>query len=297
MRFFPLINSLAAVAFLSQTALAINPVHHPFLKRQGCNNIDSECSTVGTTLSECVSYVCDSCTSIDAAIPTCCTLSTNIDIATCIEQHLPAPDSSASSFIDDSSSTAALIGPSSGLDSTGTAAFPATTALIAENPACLSLSSKIEDCDSSTVNWAYNTLWTTQASCACYAGSSFQPSSWDNYYSSCLDFLYTADSSLYYEIAITSDNTIISTPCAEVGNVKATIATASATRNAGSGGGAGNSRTTANTLPTATTPRPVPAGVTAGTGEVGNVAGGVESVPLKSALALLASFVAVLYLL
>ncbi|KAL8770233.1 MAG: hypothetical protein Q9194_005233 [Teloschistes cf. exilis] len=251
--------SLLAVSTIFTVALAIEPKHHPFLKRQGCTNIDSQCSSVGSSLSSCIDYVCKSCTGVDPSIAQCCQRSTNSAIANCIEVNL---DSSL-----DSSSTSIRGGGSA----TSRASFPTTTRAtlpafqttsdslsILTNPGCSSLESKIEECQSSTPN-ILGGLWSTQASCFCYSGSSYMPSSFDNYYSSCLKYLGTANLNLYSSIQI-GTNRAISTPCAAIGDVQ----DISTSRGSNAGGGG---RATATSGPTPTSSsgsNPVSTGASAG---------------------------------
>ncbi|KAI4127035.1 MAG: hypothetical protein LQ338_003404 [Usnochroma carphineum] len=316
MHLIPSINSLVAVALFSDIALAIHPKHHAFLKRQGCSSVDSACSSVGASLSDCVNYICGSCTSVDPAISQCCKLSSDSDIADCISGNVGTTGASSSfdtGDFDSASGSAAATSLSDGFGSaatstgffddsslTGSAALTTTSVY----PACSSLGSKIEACESATPGFANYRLWDTQASCLCYQGSSYQPSSFDNYYSSCLGYLSTADFEAYSELTVGTDEAV-STPCADIGNVRATAA---ATKQGGVGGGAtntpspGDSPTTrattptgttsrSATTPTSTTSRPSPSGGPAVAGS------GVEVVPLKSAFALLGSFIGVLYLL
>lgn len=292
MHFVSVNNCLTAVALLSYTVLAINPKHHSFLKRQGCNNIESQCGSVGTTLSDCVNYVCRSCTNVDPSIPQCCQLSSDLSIGTCIEENL-----SSASDSDDESATGTR---PSGATSTAVSEDSAITA----EPGCSSLASKAEACESATPGFNNVNRWGSKASCFCYEGSSYQPSSFDNYYSSCLAYLSTADSDLYSSLTI-GVSRAISTPCAAVGDVRATSAS---TRQGGSGGAGvntasfvdpipGSSPTGQGTTPTGSSITPTMA---AG-GDADNTAAaagnGVDGMPLKSAVALFASFVALLYLL
>ncbi|KAL8949903.1 MAG: hypothetical protein Q9222_004028 [Ikaeria aurantiellina] len=215
---------LATAVFIS-TAAAINSKHHPFLKRQGCTNIDSECSSVGTTLSDCIDYVCDSCTSVDPSISQCCRQTGDVNIATCIEENLDTSGSTGSSgdtsLSNNLDSATSFTGTSRTRSSTTRDSFPTTTALAINNPACSSLANKIEACESATPGFDYIIYWTSQASCFCYDSGTYRPSSFDGYYSSCLGYLSTADPDTYSSLTVGNDEAI-STPCASVGNVRAT---------------------------------------------------------------------------
>ncbi|KAI4203276.1 MAG: hypothetical protein LQ350_001973 [Teloschistes chrysophthalmus] len=260
--------SLLVIATIFTIALAIDPKHHLLLKRQGCTNIDSECSSVGSSDSTCINYICKSCTDVDPSIPQCCKQSSNLAIANCIEVNLGSSSGDSSSSI------------RGGGSATSRALFPTTTRAtlpafqttsdsnsIITNPACSSLDSKIEECQSSTPN-ILGGLWSTQASCFCYSGSSFQPSSFDNYYGSCLKYLRTADLEAYSALQIGSDRAI-STPCAVIGNVK-DISTSRGNNAAGGG------RATANSGPTATS-TPSSNAVSTGSSAGGSGSGGASS--------------------
>ncbi|KAI4186874.1 MAG: hypothetical protein LQ346_005605 [Caloplaca aetnensis] len=316
-------NALFGFTFLFQTVLAIDPKHHAFLKRQGCANIDSQCSSVGTSLSDCIDYVCSSCTDVDPAISQCCELSTNLNIANCITENLNAGtssssgditsdgesdsttsfgsfDSASATFLTDDFASAAT---SSGFDAqsiTGTAASPSTSVFV--NPECSSLGSKIQACDSATPGFENYRLWDTQASCFCYEGSNFAPSSFDNYYSSCLDFLSTDNPAAYSILTVGTDE-VVSTPCASMGDVRET--SPASAQGGAVGGGSQNTRSTASpggTVATANTALPTPttsAARTVPSAAGGNVAGGsgAAGLPVKSALALFVSFAGLMYLL
>ncbi|KAL8762429.1 MAG: hypothetical protein Q9184_001557 [Pyrenodesmia sp. 2 TL-2023] len=304
-------NGLIVFALLSQTVLAIHPKHHAFLKRQGCARIDSQCTSVGSTLSDCINYVCSSCTDVDPTIGQCCELSTNVDIADCIMENLDSDTSSSfdETTVDDGTASATSFGSTDStatrVTSTGTAAFPSTSIFV--YPACSSIGSKLEACESATPGFQYLSLWDSQASCYCYQGSNFAPSSFDNYYSSCLEYLSTDNTEAYSLLTVTGDTgEAVSTPCASMGNVRET---SPATEQGGAvGGGSQNTGSTARASPgasvaTSNTAFPTPTttgprtGSSAGGGE-GNVAGSsADGMPLKSAFALFASLVGLLYLL
>ncbi|KAL9029309.1 MAG: hypothetical protein Q9196_002435 [Gyalolechia fulgens] len=309
MRSVSVSSSLAAVAFLTSTATAIDPKYHAFMKRQGCYNIDSECSSIGTTLADCIDYVCDSCTAIDPAIPGCCDLSTNTDVATCIQENLGTSSSDDTDYTayDDETATSAY----DDYSYTYTGSDPVTTPYyFTADPDCSSVISKYSACASATPGFGSSYFWEEQASCLCYSGNSYAPSSFDSPYSSCLDVLSSSDFDAYTYLTIDSDDAA-STPCASLSEAQET-STAFAS---GSGdeftiiGGGGTASTGApatltpspggqpttggaRTTPTSTPSRsaPVPAAVEPGTGGVGAL--GVQTVFVG-----LASFVAVLYLL
>ncbi|KAL8902694.1 MAG: hypothetical protein Q9207_004461 [Kuettlingeria erythrocarpa] len=318
------INALVGFTFLFQTVLAIDPKHHAFLKRQGCASIDSQCSS-GTTLSDCIDYVCGSCTDVDPAIDQCCELSSNLNIANCISENVnpgsssditsDGEDDSTTSFgsFDSTSATSLTDDFASAATSdfdaqstlTGSAALPSTSLYV--YPECSSLGSKLEACESATPGFSNYRLWDTQASCFCYQGSNFAPSSFDNYYSSCLEFLSTDNPAAYSILTVTvGTDEVVSTPCASMGDVRET--SPASAQGGAVGGGSQNTRSTGTASPgasvaTANTAFPTPttsaerSAPSAAGG--GNVAGsnGADGLPVKSALALFLSFAGLMYLL
>ena len=332
MRFVASASGVAAVAILSSTVIAINPKHHPFLKRQGCYNIDSECSSVGDTLSDCVSYVCDSCTSVDPAIPQCCELSSNEDIADCIEENLGsssssydtssyydyyssyyAADSAATSLGADIGSAATTTDDYSDYSYTYTSSDAYTTPfLLTANPECSSVVSIVNSCSSATPGFGASYDWEEQASCLCYSGSSYAPSSFDDPYSSCLAVLYTSDYDAYEYLTINSDDAA-STPCASLSDAQYSSYTASAsyynqvaassTRTPSTLTPSPGNTPTTRTIPTTTSPSTTTSASTsvpsAAAGNGGNTAGssGVDALGVQIVFIGLASFVTLLYIL
>ncbi|KAL8666456.1 MAG: hypothetical protein Q9202_001479 [Teloschistes flavicans] len=254
MRYASASNALPAPRLLSfatifTAVLAVDPKHHPFLKRQGCADIQSQCSSVGPSDSGCITYLCQSCTDVLPSIAPCCEQTDNLVIAQCISQNLDSFLGDTSTSISGGSATSRASFPvttrATFPSTTGTAAFQTTSDIngAITYPGCYSLESKLEECQLSTAD-IFDHVWNTQASCFCYSGSSYQPSSFDNYYSSCLKYLKTVDLDLYSSLEIGNDRAI-STPCAAIGDVKAT--SASRANNAG-----GSERTTATSGPTPT---------------------------------------------
>ncbi|KAL8652989.1 MAG: hypothetical protein Q9210_002365 [Variospora velana] len=297
MHFVSITSYLTAVALLSPTVLAISPKHHPFLKRQGCSDIETRCISIGSTLSDCVAYVCNDCTAVDPSISGCCELSSEISIVTCIDENL-----NTGSANDDESATATGSLDDSTITDTAAAAV---TSLLRE-PGCSSFASKVEACESATPGFTNYNSWNPQASCFCYEGSRYQPSSFDNYYRSCLAYASTAAPDVYPLLAVGSSDDVISTPCASFGDVRETAAP---TAQGGSGGGGGvNTASFVDPTPgsspagqssTPTGPRTTPtADSGSGGGDSAPADGsGVDGMPLKSAFALFASFIGLLYLL
>ncbi|KAL8936503.1 MAG: hypothetical protein Q9216_004894 [Gyalolechia sp. 2 TL-2023] len=326
-------SSLAVVAMLTSAATAINPKHHAFMKRQGCYNIESECSSIGTTLADCIDYVCDSCTSVDPAIPDCCELSSNSDIAICIEENVGTSDSYDSSIDSYDYDYTSFTGYDDDYTSytgydyeTATSSYDdytytytssdayTTPYLLTADSDCSSVISKFDACASATPGFGSSYFWEEQASCICYSGNSYAPSSFDTPYSSCLDVLYTSDYEAYMYLTIDSDDAA-STPCASLSEAQETSA---AYASSGSddysviGGGAAASTREPATLtpspgsqPTAggagTTPTsrsaPVPSAVAPGSAGTTTAGSGVDALGVQMVFIGLASFVAVLYIL
>ncbi|KAL8712541.1 MAG: hypothetical protein Q9225_006924 [Loekoesia sp. 1 TL-2023] len=310
MRFTSSSNGLAVVAILSSTATAIHPKHHAFLKRQGCNNIDSQCSSVGSTDSDCINYICSDCTSVDPAVPQCCELSSNIDIANCIQENL-----------DTSSSTSDF---ASGTYTYSGAPTVTTPALLTSNPDCSSVLSSLDVCASATPGFD-SADFLEQASCLCYSGSNYAASAFDDPYSTCLDVLSSSDFQAYMLLTIDSADAA-STPCAFLSDVQGTSGAGAASSDGaftavgGAGGGAVNtnspatrtpspgSKPTANggggprptraTSSSTTSASPAPNGGAGNNNAGNNVAGnGVDALGAQIVFIGIASFVAVLYLL
>lgn len=61
--------------------------------------------------------------------------------------------------------------------------------------------------------------FSVQASCLCYTSSVFAPTAFDGYWDGCLEYYKTASSAYYYSTLATKGN--LETPCARVGDVRA----------------------------------------------------------------------------
>ncbi|KAL8802863.1 MAG: hypothetical protein Q9182_003550 [Xanthomendoza sp. 2 TL-2023] len=227
MRFFPTSNSLSVLSLIPVTALLVNGVAaaidfklhpkllHPLLARQSCtsSSIQSKCLTVGSDPSECINFICGSCTGIDSQIADCCKRSGDLNRAQCIANI--ETNINTSSFAPRTTSTRSSSG--------SVGSFPTTSSAPAalRNAGCSSLGSKLEACESSTPGFSFIVAWTSQASCFCYSGNSFAPSSFDNYYSSCLRYAQASDTNLYSSLTV-GVRSAISTPCADYGRVRTT---------------------------------------------------------------------------
>ncbi|KAI4179546.1 MAG: hypothetical protein L6R41_007783 [Letrouitia leprolyta] len=327
MRIISVSNGFAAITILTSTATAINPKYHAFMKRQGCNNIESECSSIGTTLADCIDYVCDACTSVDPAIPECCNLSSNLDIANCIDENIGTSgtfESSIDTFGNDFTSytgnnfAAATSTYDYGNSYTYTGSSAVTTPyLLTANLDCSSFISKFDDCASATPGFGASYFWEEQASCICYSGNSYAPSAFDTPYSSCLDVLSSSDYEVYTALTIGSEDAA-STPCGSLADEQAasTAFASSADEFTFIGGGAASSTGAPATLtpspgsqptiggagsrPTSTTSSrtaPVPSAVAPGSGGASSAGSGVDALGVQMVFIGLASFAAILYIL
>ncbi|KAL8804796.1 MAG: hypothetical protein Q9223_005579 [Gallowayella weberi] len=265
MRFFPTSNSLSALSLLPAAALLLNGVAaavdfklhpkllHPLLARQSCtsSSIRSKCLTVGSDSTDCIDYICGSCTGVDPQIADCCKQTGTLNRAQCIANI----DVSSATNTGTSSSPRTT----SNRSSSSVGSFPTTSVggAAARNAGCSSLGSKLDACESSTPGFSFIASWTSQASCFCYSGNSFAPALFDNYYSSCLRYAKASDTDLYSSLTV-GRVSAISTPCAQYGNVRATTsgrslgaatpgttptapgADAQSTSSSGGAGGSGN---------------------------------------------------------
>ncbi|KAL8858091.1 MAG: hypothetical protein Q9178_005416 [Gyalolechia marmorata] len=206
----PVPTLLLVICFLLRDVAALGHEFQPLLKRQGCNSaeIRSQCLTVGSDPSECIDFICDSCTDLDPAIASCCQRSGDLNKAQCISDNLDT-DSTSPSTTD--SNDASITRP--------TSSFQTTTAPADANSGCSSLLDKQSSCKAATPGFASIIAWSSQASCFCYSSSSFAPRTFDNYYSSCLSYLETADTELYSSLTI-GDDVAVSTPCAFIGDLE-----------------------------------------------------------------------------
>ncbi|KAI4250757.1 MAG: hypothetical protein L6R42_008638 [Xanthoria sp. 1 TBL-2021] len=202
-----------AVSLVLENVVAIDPKFHELFKRQGCTDIESKCLTVGSDPSECIDYICNSCTQVDPSISTCCQRSGDLNKAQCISDNLDSPTALTSSS------------RSRGAGSSSTTVFHAYA-----NPGCSSYLDKVTSCESATPGFADITAWTSLASCFCYSASAYSPQAFDNPYSSCLSYLETADRDAYSDLTVGRNgrNFAISTPCASIGEVLETTRTATA---------------------------------------------------------------------
>ncbi|CAO1604470.1 hypothetical protein XANCAGTX0491_008026 [Xanthoria calcicola] len=211
-----------AVSLVLENVVALDPKFHDLFKRQGCSDIQSKCLTVGSDPSECIDYICTSCTQVDPSISRCCQRSGDLNKANCISENLP--DSNGGG--DTSSRSRTTTSPGS-TRTRNTSSSPTTTLPAAANRGCSSFLDKLNSCESATPGFDDIRLWRGQASCYCYSASAYEPQAFDTPYSSCLSYLETADRDRYSSLTI-GTNLAISTPCASVGDVRAATTTARA---------------------------------------------------------------------
>lgn len=92
--------------------------------------------------------------------------------------------------------------------------------------------------------------FTAEASCLCYTGSIFAPSVYDKPWGSCVQYYKTASPAFYTSSIGVGDG--VMTPCASVGDVRATTS-ASSTSSTAAASSAASAATPTSTTPTATT--------------------------------------------
>ncbi|KAL8672746.1 MAG: hypothetical protein Q9168_002800 [Polycauliona sp. 1 TL-2023] len=194
------------------TVVAHNFNLHSLLKRQGCTRVESECLGVGKDLSDCLSYVCGSCSDIDDSISKCCALTGDLDKIDCLNKNLGSGSSGLGT--DHPPLPTDFAAASNTLDA---GPFQTTEEPAAVQSACSALATNIISCDAATTGFSYLTAWTDLASCFCYSASEFAPQSFDDPYSTCLSYVETADTDLYSSLTVGSG---VSTPCAAIGDVK-----------------------------------------------------------------------------
>ncbi|KAI4241834.1 MAG: hypothetical protein L6R40_004380 [Gallowayella cf. fulva] len=186
---------------------------------------------------------------LDPQIASCCKQTGNLNIAQCISKIDPDTPGSSSSeaSVGTGSSGSPTTSTRSGTIRGASASFvPTTTAAVVANAGCSSLLSKLDACEAATPGFSFIIAWTSQASCFCYSSSSFVPSSFDNYYSSCLSYVETADTDLYTSLKV-GQGLAISTPCAKYGDVTATTRRTTGSRTASPG-----TTPTGDSVPTST---------------------------------------------
>ena len=124
--------------------------------------------------------------------------------------------------------------------------------------ACLSEGEYISICNSLTPGFVSLTDFSLQAPCLCYSSTSWAPSIYDGYHSSCLNWYSTADPSDYFSITAEGTAPPVTAPCQKVGDVVAAFSSYEATvsQNATTSPSTTTSvatTTSATTSPTATT--------------------------------------------
>ena len=218
----PVPTLMLVICSVLRDVAALGHGFQPLLKRQSCSSaeIRSQCLSVGNDPSECIDFICDSCTELDPTIASCCQRSGDLNKAQCISDNLdtdsPSPQPTDSSDMDPS------LTASTGFSRTRTtSSLRTTTAPIDANAGCSSFVDQQSSCEAATPGFEDIVAWSSLASCFCYSSSSYAPRSFDNPYSSCLSYLETADTELYSSFTI-GNNFAISTPCAAIGDLEET---------------------------------------------------------------------------
>ena len=223
-------------------------------KRQECGDIESQCSG---SISDCVYYICNSCTDVDPVVPTCCVLTDAVDTIGCLDEGLNLGSSATSDF------TSNVV--ESATELTAAASTSGLGAAVTSDPnftACSSLDSISEYCASQTPGFT-DADFTSQVPCLCYDSQTYDGTIYDNYYGSCLAFISTADPEGFSSLVASPDRSLTG-PCAGAANTMGAGPTThgfKSTATAGGGGGGFVSQTPTpassprigNTAPTPTT--------------------------------------------
>ncbi|KAL8741368.1 MAG: hypothetical protein Q9190_006014 [Brigantiaea leucoxantha] len=222
-----------------------NFLTHEFFKRQGCTSVQSQCDS---DLSQCINYVCGNCASSSPAIESCCSLSGDYTIASCIASIADTTDTdvgsfasatpspSVTSFFDDSTDSFASF-VDEATDSFGAAASTtdlfnaiptitsaASLASASDFPgalACSSFESVLDRCAGATPGFGEIDGFSSSASCLCYSSSTYRPRIFDGYFGSCLEYISASDPDTYTSITDEAGESFTTAPCASVGNIKA----------------------------------------------------------------------------
>jgi hypothetical protein len=243
------------------------------LKRQACAGREMEQCV---DLAACVNLLCTNCASLGPVIPQCCAGQDPIAIVGCLQKGLQGGlDVSSGETLQQGTSTA-----STPVTQTPTQSQPALTSTLTGDPnliGCEQFLSLAESCESRTPGFSDLPGFATKASCLCYSSQTYQGSIYDGYYSSCLDYITTADPARYSSLTAAADGSITSSPCSALvqgdsSPAKPTSATKTSTSSQQSGGpflrnSASPSQTVAPTTANPTQPKPT-------TGTVSSQAGG-----------------------
>lgn len=107
---------------------------------------------------------------------------------------------------------------------------PSTTTTYSQGQlACLSEGEFISICNSLTPGFVSLTDFSLQAPCLCYSSTSWAPSIYDGFHSSCLNWYSTADPGDYSSITAEGTAPPVTAPCQKVGNVVAALSSYEAT--------------------------------------------------------------------
>ena len=175
---------------------------HLQLQRQSCSDANGQCQT--DNISDCVDSICQNCGAIYPEIAQCCAGPDDEAIAECIVKAFEGPLPTTGGQLTQSA-------PSS---TRPTSVPPSLQTNGANLDACDQFESVVQQCDNATPGFQDLKGFASKAPCLCYSSSSYIGSSYDGYFSSCLDYFTTADPAGYSSIFASANGTITSNPCA-----------------------------------------------------------------------------------
>jgi hypothetical protein len=239
------------------------------LKRQACGSGLEEEQCVGDGLAACVDLLCTNCASFSPVIPQCCAGKDPIAILGCLQKGLQGGlDTSSDQAIQQGTST-----PSAPVTPTSAPSQSALSATLTGDPnliACDQFQLLAKRCESRTPGFSDLPGFATKASCLCYSSQTYQGSIYDGYYSSCLDYITTADLARYSSLAEAADGSITSSPCSALvqgdsSPAKPTSATKTSASSQQSGGPFLRNSASPSQTAAPTTASPTQPGLTTGT--------------------------------
>lgn len=187
---------LMTLAFQATHALSTGTIVS-LSKRQDCSGLQAQCES---SISDCVDYICNSC-DLSSIITQCCAATDDTAIMSCLETGLEGGLGSGSAATSEAVISALV-----------TSALPTSIANDPNYIACTSLYGILEDCAGQTPGFS-NEPFTSKASCLCYSSKSYVGSVYDGYYSSCLAYFSTGDTSGYSQMQASDGGVITSRPC------------------------------------------------------------------------------------
>jgi hypothetical protein len=233
------------------------------LKRQECGGLEEQC--VSDDLAPCINLICTNCAYLSPIISQCCAGQDLIAKIGCFQKGLQGGlGTSSGEILQQGTST-----PSAPVTPTSAPSQSALTSTLTGGPnliACDQFQLLTDSCESRTPGFSRLPGFATKASCLCYSFQTYQGSMYDGYYSSCLDYLTTADPAGYSSLAAAADGSITSSPCSALvqedsSSAKPTSETKTSTSSQQSGGpflnnSASPSQTAAPTTASPTQPMP-----------------------------------------